>query len=608
MASEARTDTADGGVPSAEPPTVTERPDLRRLIGRYVPITVWLPAYPREWLHPDLLAALTSWGVMVPVALAYATLAGMPASTGIVTAMVALTAYAVLGTSRHLKVTTSSTMAVMSVAVVTPLAAGDPQAFITLTTALAFIVGVLLVAAGLMRLGFLSEFLAKPVVTGFVLGVSITILIGQLPKLLGVPATSGSLFDQVVGLIQQLPETDPWDLALGGGALVLILILRRVDRRFPAPLVALVVSIVLTSMLGLADKGVAVLGPVPTGVPMPTLPAFSLGDLFSLTAGAAGLVFLALGESIGSARAFATRGGYRIDPDQELVALGASNLATGMFGGFAVDASLSQSATGEAAGNRSQLASLVTAALLLATALFLAPLFEDLPQAVLAAIVIASVLGLVDLPEFRRYVDQRRTDFVLALVALVAVLTTSVLTGLVIAALVSIVLLLYRASQPAVTTMGRIPGTRDGFGDITRNPGARQVPAVLALRLDTPLYYFNASEAETRVLAMVESADPRPTTVVLDIGATSDLDVTTADMLLELLRALGDLGVSLSLAQARGRVRDRMRVNGLMDAMGADHVFQTVPLAVEAATSVTAPAAPPPATAPSSESLPPSDG
>lgn len=557
---------------------------MRRTIGRYVPITAWLTTYPRDWLRLDLIAALTSWGVMVPVALAYASLAGMPAAVGIVTAMVALTAYALLGTSRHIKVTTSSTMAVMSVSVVTPLANGDPALFISLTTTLACIVGVMLVAAGLLKLGFLSEFLAKPVVTGFVLGVSITILVGQLPKLFGVPSTSGSFFDQVVGLVQQLPETNPWDLAIGGAALGLILVLRRIDRRIPAPLVALVLSILAVTIFDLTARDVAVVGPVPTGVPLPSIPAFPLGNLFLLATGAAGIVFLALGESIGSARSFSSKHGYRIAPDQELIALGASNLSAGLFGGFAVDASLSQSATGEVAGNRTQLASLATAALLLATALFLAPLFQNLPQAVLGAIVIASVLSLVDIPELRRYVDQRRTDFALALVALFGVLTTSVLTGLVIAAGVSVVLLLYRASQPALTTLGRIPGSRDGFGDVSRNPGAQPVPGVLTLRLDTPLYYFNASEVETQVLSMVEAADPRPTTVILDIGATSDLDVTTADMLLELLRALGELGVSLSLAQVKGQVRDRMRRVALMDAIGANHVFLSVPLAVEAAT------------------------
>jgi sulfate permease, SulP family len=350
----------------------------------------------------------------------------------------------------------------------------------------------------------------------------------------------------------------------------------------------LVLSIVLTTLLGLAEKGVAILGPVPTGVPMPSLPTFPLGDLFALMTGGAGLVFLALGESIGAARTFASRHGYRIDPDQELVAMGASNLSTGLFGGFSVDASLSQSATGEAAGNRSQLASLVTAGLLLATALYLAPLFTNLPQAVLAAIIIGSVLGLVDIPEFRRYVDQRRTDFALSLVACIGVLTTSVLTGLAFAALVSIVLLLYRASQPAVTVMGRIPGTRDGFGDLGRYAGAWQVPGVLALRLDTPLYYFNANDVEMRVLTMIETADPRPQSLVLDIGATGDIDVTTADMLRELLRALADLGVSLSLAQAKGRVRDRMVTSGLMDAVGADHVFPTVSAAVAAASAIAA--------------------
>ncbi len=554
VGSEAETDTP--GASPTPPPGPTSgpdgpgtsgspspRPDVRRAIARYVPITAWLPAFPRDYLRPEMLAALTSWGVMVPVALAYASLAGMPASTGIVTAMVALTAYAILGTSRHLKVTTSSTMAVMSVAVVTPIAGGDPTRFIALTTTLACIVGVLLVAAGLLRLGFLSEFLAKPVVTGFVLGVSITILIGQLPKLLGVPATPGSFFDQLVGLVQQLPDVDPWDLAIGGGALVLILVLRHIDRRLPAPLVALVVSIVLTTLLGLADKGVAVLGPVPTGVPSPSLPSFPLGDLFALTAGAAGLVFLALGESIGSAREFGTRHGYRIEPDQELVALGASNLATGLFGGFAVDASLSQSATGEAAGNRSQLASLITAALLLATALFLAPLFQNLPQAVLAAIVIASVLGLVDIPEFRRYVDQRRTDFVLSLVALVRCPDHIGADG-------------SRHRCPGIHRAVAVSGEPAGAGHPGPHPGhgrqlrrhhpARRMPS--RCRVCSPSAWTRRCTTSTRArwrracCAWWRLPIPDRRLVILDIGATGDLDVTTADMLLELHPGPGRAG------------------------------------------------------------------
>ncbi len=565
---------------NAAGPATDQRADLRTLVGRYVPITRWAPTYPREWLRVDLVSSLTSWGVMVPVALAYAGLAGMPASVGIVTAMVALAAYAVLGSSRHLKVTTSSTMAVMSVSVVAPLAAGDPVAFIGLTATLACIVGGLLIAAGFLRLGFLSEFLAKPVVTGFILGVSITIIVGQLPKVFGVAGVSGTVLDQLISFAGQLSSVDPWDLVLGAGALVLILVLRRIDRRIPAPLVALVISIPLVIIFDLGAKGVAIVGPVPTGIPLPSIPAFEVRDLAFLFAGAAGIVFLALGESIGSARAFAGRHGYRIDADQELIALGASNLSAGLFGGFAVDASLSQTATGEVAGNRTQLASLATAALLLATALFLAPVFQNLPQAVLGAIVIASVLGLIDASELMRYVNQRRTDFLLAVIAFVGVLGTTVLIGLVVAALMSVVILLYRASQPALVTLGKPPDPPDRYVDVSRTPTAAAVPGLLILRLDTPLYYFNASEVETRVLRLVREAAPQAQIVVLDIGATHDLDVTTGDMLLELLRSLRQQGVELALAQAKGAVRDRMRKTGLMQELGRHQVYPTVDAAV----------------------------
>ena len=247
--------------------------------------------------------------------------------------MMAMTAYALLGSSRHLKVTTSSTMAVMSASVVAPLAAGDPDRFIALTVTLAMIVGILLLVTGLLRLGFLSDFLAKPVVTGFVVGVSITVIIGQLPKLFGVPSTSGNLGQQLIGFFQQLPDTNGYSLALGLSALILMLLARRIDRRIPGPLVALVVSIILVTVFGLTSQGVDVVGPVATGVPAPTLPSFPRGDTFVLITGAAGIVFLALAESIGAGRAFANRNGYRIDPDQELVAMGASNIAAACSAG-----------------------------------------------------------------------------------------------------------------------------------------------------------------------------------------------------------------------------------------------------------------------------------
>jgi high affinity sulfate transporter 1 len=567
-----------------------DRPRLRetieaeapRLIRRYVPIVGWLPAYPREWLRPDLIASVTSWGVMVPVALAYAGLAGVQPEVGLTTAFAALTAYAIFGTSRHLKVTTSSTMAIMSAAVVGPIAASDPTAYLALSAALALIVGVILVVAGIVRLGFISEFLAKPVVSGFVVGLAITIIVGQLPKLFGVPGGGATVFDQIATLISQLPETNPWTLAIGAGSLLLIVVLRAISRRIPAPLIALVVGIGLSSALDLASHGVSVVGEVATGVPTLGLPRISLLDIPYLAAGAAGIVFLAVGESLGAGRAFAARHRYTIDADQELIALGTANLAAGLFSGFTVDASLSQSATGETAGGRSQVASLVTAGLILATAVFLAPLFRDLPNAVLGAIVIAAVASLVDVAELRRYFEWRRTDFLLAMAALVGVVTTTVLIGLVIAVLLSLTALLYRASRPYIAVLGKLRAEDATYVDVERHPSSERIPGLLIIRIDAPLYFFNANVAHDQILALVDAADPRPITVVLDIGASADFDVTTTDAVRELARGLEERSILLWLAQVKGAVRDRLRRTGLMDKLGEDRIFLSVAAAVAA--------------------------
>jgi high affinity sulfate transporter 1 len=517
---------------------------------------------------------------MVPVALAYASLAGLPPEYGLITAFAALAAYAVFGTSRHLRVTTSSTMAVMSLSLVAPLAGGDPAQFVALSAALALIVGALLVIAGLARLGFISEFLAKPVVTGFVFGVAVTIIVGQLPKLLGIPGTSGSVFDQLRSILQQLPDIDPLTLAVGALSLLLILVLQRVDRRIPGPLVALILGIAAVVAFDLAGRGVEVVGEVATLMPSIGLPNVGIGDLAYLLTGAVGIVFLAVGESLGSARSFAARHHYEIDGDQELVALGASNTASGLFGGFIVDASLSQSATAEAAGSRTQVSSLLTSALVLATALLLAPLFENLPQAVLGAVVIASVLSLIDLTELRRYWAWRRTDALLAAAALIGVASTDVLAGLVIAVLLSLLMMLFRASRPYLAVLGRLPGDRAVYADVQRHPDAAAVPGLLVLRLDAPLYFFNASVTRTEVLALVDGEPTAPRVVIIDIGATGDLDVTATDTLAELLDDLEARGVALSLAQAKGKVRDQLRRTGLLDRIGTSRIHFSVAQAV----------------------------
>jgi high affinity sulfate transporter 1 len=568
-----------GSVPEPAP-TNERRVALQASLRRYVPIVRWLPRYERSDLGPDLIAGLTTWGVMVPVALAYATLAGLPPEYGLITAFAALAAYALFGTSRHLRVTTSSTMAIMSFALVTPLAGGDAMRFLALSAALALIVGALLVIAGVARLGFISEFLAKPVVTGFIIGVAVTVIVTQLPKLLGIPGSSGSVFDQLRSLIVHLPETDPLTLVVGGGALLLIFGLRRLDRRIPGPLVAMVLGIVAVVVFGLAEQGVAVVGEVATLMPTVGLPNVGLSDLTYLVTGAAGIVFLAVGESLGAARSFGARHHYEIDGDQEMIALGAANTASGLFGGFLADASLSQSATAETSGARTQLSALVTSGLVLATALLLAPLFENLAWAVLAAIIIASVLSLIDVGELRRYWAWRRTDALLATAALIGVATTDVLAGLVIAVLLSLLMLLLRASRPYVAVLGRMPGDRAVYADLGRHPDADAIPELLIVRLDAPLYFFNSSVTRSEIVALVDGQPSPPRRIILDVGATADLDVTTTDMLAQLLDDLEERGVALSLAQAKGKVRDRLARTGLLERIGSDGIYFSVAQAV----------------------------
>jgi sulfate permease, SulP family len=458
----------------------------------------------------------------------------------------------------------------------------DPASYLALSAGLALAVGAILVVAGAARLGFLSQFLAASVVTGFVIGLAVTITIGQLPALLGIPPVDGTVIQRLVGMAQELVFVEPYTAALGIGSIVGILVLRRFVPRIPGALVALVAGIVLSTALDLQTRGVAVVGDLATGFPLPSIPRIPFGDLVFLVAGAFGIVFLALAESIGAARTFAARHGYEIDPDQELIALGASNLGSGVFGGFAVDASLSQSATGEAAGARTQLSSLITAALVLATAVVLAPLFRNLPTAVLAAIVITSVMGLVNLAELRRYFAWKRTDFLLAVTALGGVVFTTALTGMAIAVALSLLAILYQASRPYIAVLGRLPGDPVVFADTDRHPTAERVEGFLLVRPNVPLTFVNADVAKDQITALIRAQPVAPRALVLDIGATADLDVATTDMLSALLAEVHESDIDLRLAQVRGSVRDRMRRTGLMSVIGEDHCYLSNEAAVAA--------------------------
>ena len=551
-------------------------------LRKYIPIATWLLKYQPNFFRSDIISGITVWGVVVPAAMAYAELAGLPPQAGLYAAFAGMFAYAFFATSHHLKVTASSTMAVMSAAIVSDLAMGaSPERFAALSAMLAITVGGIILLAGVVKLGFISDFLSKPVITGFLFGVSLEIIVSQAPKLFGLPRGSGNIFQQIAQLTLGVGNTNLWTFGLGAGSLLLIFIMKRYARRIPAGLVALFAGILITTVFKLNQQGVSVVGSIPMTLPSPALPLVSISDLPLLIASAGGIVFLAVGESVGTARAFAAKHHYEIDPDQELIALGAANVSAGLFQGFAIDASLSSTATGEDAGVQTQLSSIVSAILIIVTIAVLAPLFSELPNAVLGAIIIYSVLGLIDFGSLRRFYREFRIDFWLSVIALVGVIASGVLSGLLIAVFLSVIVVVYQASRPYLAELGRIPSRPGEYSDLVHDPENERIPGLLIVRLDAPLFFANANVARTQILKLVAASDPPPKSVLFDIGATSSLDVTSIDMLRSLVSDLDNAGISVRLTQVKAPVRDKLRISGLMDRIGETHISMSVDSGVQ---------------------------
>jgi SulP family sulfate permease len=561
-------------------------------LEKYVPLIGWITTYQRAWLRDDLVSGVVVGAIMVPVAMAYAQMAGVPPQQGLYSAIIGMAVYAIFATSRHLKITTSSTMSIMSIAVVGPLVASGFGSYVALSSALAMTVGLIMLVLSFMKLGFISDFLSKSVMTGYIFGVALLIAMSQLPKVFGVPGGDGSFFQQLGQLIANLPQTNPYALALGVGTIALILIIKRFMPLIPGALVALILGTAIAAIFQLsANYGVAVVGDIPIGMPSPAFPAISPQAIPFLIGGAFGIVFLAVGETLGTARTFAAKYHYEVNADQELLAMGAANIGSGLFQGITIDMSLSNTASGEAAGERTQLSSLVSAGVILAVVMFLAPLLKNLPSAVLGGIVLSSILGLFNFEEFKRYYAQRKTDFALACTALIGVAASDVMTGLMLAVFLSVVMLLYRASRPYIAILGqRVNGE---YSDLDRHADAQAIPGLVMLRLDAPLYFFNANVARTQILAQT-TGDAPPRAILLDLAASADLDIGTSDMLRDLCSDLRAKQIDLLFAEIRGSVRDRMQKTGLLEHLGEDHLYASTAAAVAAFQAQPAPAEPAP--------------
>ncbi len=529
-----------------------------RVIGRLAP--AWLAGYRRDWLRPDLIAGVVVWSVVTPQAVAYAQIAGLPPEAGLMAAPVAMLGYGLIGTSRQLVVSATTATSAVSAAAVGPLADGDPIRFAALSAALALVTAAVLIGAGLLRLGAISDLVSKPVMTGFLFGLGLTIMIGQLPSVIGVEPGDGNFFPRLWDLLGDLGDVDGATLAVGVGSIAVLLLGRRFVPRVPSTLLVLVLAIATAALLDLGSHGVALVGDVPTALPDPAIPHVSADDFIALIAPALGVLVVSA-EAVGVARSLATEHGYRVDPNRDLVGLGAANLLAGLSSGFVQSGGASQTAAADGAGGRSQLAALIAAGLIVLTGAFLAPLFEDLPQATLGAIVVVAVAGFFRVEELRRFARIRRSAGVFAGIALVGVLVLGVLQGLVVAAGLTLVYVVQRLSRPDVGVLARDPAS-GAWGWAERHPGWREPDGVVVVRSDGPLFYTNADAVKQRALALADTA-PKPSALVLDLAGTTELDVQAADMLGELVDALGADGIELRLVNVRSPALDILERAGV---------------------------------------------
>ncbi|WP_280420314.1 SulP family inorganic anion transporter [Nocardia carnea] len=524
-----------------------------------------LHGYQRAWLRPDIVAGLTVWAVLVPEALAYATIAGVPPVAGLYAAVPSLILYAAAGSSRHLVVGPMSATAALSAALITPLAGADAGRYIALTTALAITTGVVGLLAGLLRLGFIASFISDPVLKGFIVGLALVIIMGQVPKILGIEKPEGDFFEQLWGVLTHLGDTQWRTLLIGGLSLLLVLAVKRWLPLVPGALLAVLAGILAVALFDLDDRGVAVVGAIEPGLPVPGLPGgVGWSDYLDLLGPAVGVLLIGFAEGLGAAKTYATKAGYEIDPDRELFGLGAANLGSGFVSGLVVNGSLSKTAVNGSAGAKTQVSGLVVAALTVVTLLLLTGLFEQLPEATLAAVVIAAVIELVDIAALRRlyrvwsdwlghiYGRAARADFVAALAALLGVLLFDTLPGLLIGVGVAIVLLVYRGSRPHIAVLG----PRDGLWlDVHRHPGLAQRPEQLVVRVEAGLYFVNADHVRTRIEQLC-TAHTR--LVVLDAETSPAIDVTAAAMLVDLRDSLAHRGIDFRIARSIGQFGDEL--------------------------------------------------
>jgi sulfate permease, SulP family len=548
---------------------------------RLLPVAGWLPHYDRRWLRGDVAAGIAVTALVVPKNLGYAGIAGVPLQNGLYAAAAGALIYALFCTSRHISTGPSSSLAAVAggAVAVAGVSGGDAA---QLVAAIALATGLLFLLLAVFKLGWIAQFLSKAVVTGFLAGAAVDVIIGELPKLTGTSAEGSSSWRELASWLGTLGELHGTTMLVGAGALAVVLGLRRVAPAVPGALVLVAGGMLASALFDLGDHGVALVGDVPRGLPEPEVPDVALvGDHAATVALAAfALLLIGFSQTAGDARAFAARHRYRIDVDQESVAQGMANVGAGVFQGMPVSTSLSASSLNESSGARTPLASLITGGLVIATLIVLAPLFSDLPKAVLGAVIIDAVaFGMIDVRELRRLYQVTRFDFWIAVTAIVGVLSVGVLAGVVAGVVLSLAWLVYVSTRPPIPLLGREPGT-DVFRELDAHPSDETVPGIAILRFDGALFFATADALEERVRGLAESALPERA-LVLDLGGVNFVDSQGAAKLAEIHRLAEADGVELRLASVKPQVATVLRADGVVDLFGADHVHGNVQTAVE---------------------------
>ena len=542
-----------------------------------VPLLEWMRTYQRAWLRYDVIAGLTAAAVVIPMAMAHATIARLPVQVGLYTALVPMVIYALVGTSRPLSVSTTSTIAILSAAALGKVVRdGNPAALLSATASLTLLVGLLLVLAGLLRFGFVANFISEPVLIGFKAGIGLVIVVDQVPKLMGVHFTKGSFVHNLLAIVRALPDTSLPTAVVGILLMVLLVVLKRWLPQAPAPLIGMAVGIAGASALGLQARGVELVGHIPQG--LPSLASLDVSLVEQLWPAALGIALMSFTETIAAGRAFAASGEPPLRPNQELVATGLGIAGGALLGAMPAGGGTSQTAVNRLAGARTQLAELVTAAATLLTMLLLAGLIGLMPYTVLAAVVIVYSSGLIKPADFRAILAIRRTEFLWALAALAGVVLLGTLQGILVAIVVSLVALAQQATNPPVHVLVRKPGTNVFRPRSSEHPEDETFPGLLLLRLEGRVFFANAERIADKMRAFLDEAKPR--VVALDLSGVPDLEYTALKMLTEAEKRQQERGISLWLVGLNPGVLEVIQRSSLGPTLGRDRMHFNVEVAV----------------------------